>query len=130
MEQKKKSVLLVDDDALCNTVNRIVLEKTNMVEDVETISNGYEAVHLLESKLKKQQPMPDLLLLDLNMPFMNGFEFLSTIQKHFAIDHQQLDIIILSSSFDPRDKERTVAMGISQYIEKPLSVSIAIKALS
>jgi CheY-like chemotaxis protein len=117
-----KNILLVDDEIIFNMVNKKILERGSQVESIDSVVNGREAINFLEQRIQTKLPLPELILLDLNMPIMNGFEFLEEIQNHPAIDHKAMAIVILSSSFDPRDKARARELGATDFLEKPLTV--------
>lgn len=117
----KKDILLVDDEVIQNTINAMMLEKSPLVGNVQSVTNGKEAISFLEARFFGRRPMPEIILLDINMPLMNGFQFLENIFSNTIIDPAELHVIMLSSSFDPRDKEKAMELGIIDYIEKPLT---------
>ncbi|SHG78711.1 CheY chemotaxis protein or a CheY-like REC (receiver) domain [Chryseolinea serpens] len=121
----KRNVLLVDDDDVFNMLNSKILEKTGFHGNIYSVSNGLEAIHFLENLISAKQPLPDLILLDINMPIMDGFQFVDEIKAHPSIDHLLMKIIILSSSIDYRDRERAIKLGINGYVEKPLTIPLA-----
>ena len=116
----KKEVLLVDDEVLHNKINEMLLEKSPLVGNVASVTTGKDALSLLEARFYGRKPFPEVILLDINMPMMNGFQFLEKLHDHGIIDPAELHIVMLSSSFDPRDKQRALELGIEDYSEKPL----------
>jgi CheY-like chemotaxis protein len=82
--------------------------------------NGKQALDLLMDY--KRHPLPDVILLDLNMPIMGGFEFLDAFRELRIPGQAKVKIVILSSSDDPVDIRRASEMGIHHYITKPVSI--------
>ncbi|MFZ5551767.1 MAG: response regulator [Bacteroidota bacterium] len=127
MKKKLNCVLLVDDDEGTNFLNRMILEKTGVAEKIETVFNGKEALEYLTStgryiKNGKTYPQPVLILLDINMPVMDGWEFMEAY--HNLPDHQKgkIVIVMLTTSFNPDDRQRAEKITeISGYSNKPLS---------
>ena len=79
--QKLKSVLLIDDDNAANFIHRIVIEETELVEDVGAFESPRAALKYLED-LQSVSPFPEIIFLDINMPLMDGWEFLDYCEKH------------------------------------------------
>ncbi len=131
MTKKISRVLLVDDDDATNFINKKVIEQAGIVDEVDIKLNGKEAIdyvnHLVEVK-KLEQPDPMLILLDLNMPLMDGWEFLQEYNKLVEDKKLNVIIIVLTTSSNPDD--RTKAKGynqISAFIQKPLTVEALIE---
>jgi CheY-like chemotaxis protein len=108
-------ILLVEDDELDIISVQRSLNKLNMDYDLQIAHNGKEAVAVLE----KAQSMPDVVLLDMNMPKMNGIELLTFIRNDERL--KDLKIFIVTTSSDPAERKATEKLGISGYIIKPLS---------
>jgi CheY-like chemotaxis protein len=106
--------LLIDDDEIERLKFARVLDKNGYSHKVVEAKNGEEALDILVQK--NQQP--DIIFLDLNMPKMNGIEFL----KHLKSDPilQYIPVIILSTSNNHRDVKQAYEIGIAGYIVKPL----------
>ena len=115
-----KRVLLVDDDPTCNLICSKFLEKLSTSVQSSIALNGRQALDFLMDY--KRHPLPDVILLDLNMPVMGGFEFLSAFRELRIPGQAKVQIVILSSSDDPVDIRRASEMGIHHYITKPVSV--------
>ncbi|WP_165824120.1 response regulator [Pseudochryseolinea flava] len=115
-----KNILLVDDEVITNVVHKSVLNRSGSFGYIESVLNGRQALEFLERAITENKPLPDYIFLDINMPVMNGFDFLQDINNHFAIDHEKMKIIMLSSSIDPRDKIRARELGADDFICKPL----------
>lgn len=90
-----------------------VLEGISPTVHCITASNGQEAIR----KLTAEKVKPDLIFLDLNMPLMNGQQFLRACNK--LDDCRQIPVIILTTSSDSKSKEETLQLGAKEYITKP-----------
>jgi CheY-like chemotaxis protein len=112
--------LLIDDDSVCNFLNKKTLERTGFVNDIQTVLNGKEAIDLFNSYYQESRQLPDIVLLDLNMPIMDGFGFLEAFKRLPSPDKENVKIIVVTSSQDPKDISRAKELGIKQYLTKPL----------
>jgi CheY-like chemotaxis protein len=115
-----KRVLLVDDDPTCNLICTKFLENLGVSVQSTIALNGKQALDLLIDY--RRHPLPDIILLDLNMPVMGGFEFLSAFKQLRIPGQAKVQIVILSSSDDPVDIRKAGEMGIHHYITKPISL--------
>jgi CheY-like chemotaxis protein len=115
-----KNVLLVDDDSIFNFLNKETLLRMGFVNDIHTALNGKQAIDLFNSYYGGSKPLPDIILLDLNMPIMDGFGFLEAFRKLDLPDKDQVKIIIVTSSDDREDIRRAKDLGVRQYLIKPL----------
>jgi CheY-like chemotaxis protein len=115
-----KRILLVDDDPMCNLICTKFLENLDKSIESSVALNGRQALDLLIDY--KHHPLPDIILLDLNMPIMGGFEFLSAFRELRIPGQSKVQIVILSSSDDPVDIKKAGEMGIHHYITKPISL--------
>ncbi len=123
MKEKINTVLLVDDDAGTNFLNRMVLEDAEVAEQIETVLNGKEAIQFLEKKDVEPKPYnPMLILLDINMPVMDGWEFLRAYQGLNEKPKNDIIIVMLTTSLNPADKVRAESISeIAGFKTKPLS---------
>jgi CheY-like chemotaxis protein len=115
-----KRVLLVDDDQTCNFICTKFLNSLGTSVESSIALNGKLALDRLMDY--KRHPLPDIILLDLNMPVMGGFEFLSAFRELRIPGQSKVQIVILSSSDDPVDIKKAGEMGIHHYITKPVSL--------
>lgn len=111
-----KKILLVDDDPICNLLAQKFLEKIDTPKLVQVAINGLEAVGIL------REFRPDVILLDLNMPIMNGFQFITAFKKLELKEKENVKIVIVSSSRDSADIERAKDLGINEFMSKPVTI--------
>lgn len=112
-----KKILLVDDDKAANFLNRLTLKASHVSCAVDEALDGKHALNLLE----QTGDCPDLIFLDINMPVMDGFQFLDEFDARGKC-HGRCHIYVLTSSV--RDEDRHAALGyehVKGYFEKPLS---------
>lgn len=81
MTKKVKCILLIDDDEPTNFLHKIVISDSGRAEKVVEVQSGFEALDYLEKMEDGKYPQPDLIFLDINMPAMNGWEFLEEYDK-------------------------------------------------
>lgn len=135
MEEKReiRTVLLIDDDDITNFINRQLLRKLNMGREVHCITGGKEALNfIMQFAAENQGNSPDLILLDINMPGMDGFEFLEAYNNIYFNNRKEVKIIFLSTSSHTRDLEKIKNQFRLTLINKPLSaekLSIALKEM-
>ncbi|MFS4491800.1 response regulator [Maribacter sp. 2308TA10-17] len=121
---KLNSILLVDDDEISNLFNKIFINKLNLDVNVDLATNGKEAIDLLtSSKDYSMLKTPCLLLLDIKMPVMDGWEFLKFYEERVDLKIQEsTTIVMLTTSGDEGDKIKAMNNpNIKEFIEKPLS---------
>lgn len=109
-------VMLVDDDPMSNTYSTLVVKKQNPNTEVLTFNSGASALNYLKDESK---PRPAIILLDLNMPVMNGWDFMEEYEKlNLAIE-----VVVVTSSNDYEDRNRSQTFrGIIDYFVKPITV--------
>ncbi|MEO9804881.1 MAG: response regulator [Reichenbachiella sp.] len=113
MKRKLNCILLVDDNDDCNYFHRRLFNELQCVERIEVATDGQEALDfLLSEKNDDQNHLPEIIFLDLNMPIMDGMEFLEEYQKFDQNQKDKMALFILTTSSNPNDK--TLA---SKYID-------------
>lgn len=112
---KYSKVFLVDDDA---DDQLLFVDAVKSISEDITYTVSSTAVEAI-TKLKKTDYFPDIIFLDLNMPLMNGFEFLMNIKKEVKL--QKIPIVIFTTSNSPFHAERTYYLGANAFFPKPAS---------
>jgi CheY-like chemotaxis protein len=122
--QKLAKVLLVDDDSTTNFLNKQLLKRLDVAQELLVAQNGLEALRTLEQTCPElpEAASPILVLLDVNMPVMNGLDFLETYQQHPLAQKCQLVVVMLTTSEHSRDLERIRAVPLAaDILTKPLT---------
>lgn len=126
-----ETLYLVDDDDTYQYIIQRTLSSTNLVKSIKIFSNGREAIDFLESSLGNPDLIPDVILLDLTMPIMDGWQFLENYILLKPRIGKQVHIYVVSSSVDPSDVERAKNISeVSDYLVKPLTKQKLILLLS
>jgi CheY-like chemotaxis protein len=117
------SIFLVDDDPDDHFLVKEVLKKINVACNLTSFYNGPDLLDLLLKKEKYNNNTssgnPDLIILDLNMPLLNGFDTMEKIKSHVTLN--SIPIYIMSTSQDPNDSKKALDMGASGFYGKPNS---------
>jgi len=112
--KKDLNVLLIEDNLIEVMKMKRTISFLELKHVLSVANNGEEGLQVLEDKSK----LPDLILLDLNMPKVSGIEFLSILKKNDNIKH--IPIVILTTSDNQKDLEECYRLGVSGYVLKPL----------
>jgi CheY-like chemotaxis protein len=119
---KIKSVLLVDDDSTVNYLNKRLLERLEVADQVLVALNGQEALDLLAAHCQDATTTcPALVLLDIKMPVLDGFGFLAAYQELPLAQQRANVIVMLTTSLHPLDMERLEQFPVAWYLNKPLT---------
>lgn len=123
-------VLLVDDDPAVNFYHNHILQEANIAEQVAQAYNGKDALSYLccIEKFKRREAecqLPSLIFLDLNMPVMNGFDFLDVFEKWSCPRKNDIKVCILTTSDHELDHQKAATYScIAEYLSKPLSSEV------
>jgi CheY-like chemotaxis protein len=115
-------VMVIDDSELDLLYARIVLER--LAEPVEVLA--FDSARDALQSLQSAPVLPRLILLDINMPGMNGFDFLAAYDRHAAAGGATAPVAMLTSSPDSQDRDRAFAhAAVCDYLVKPIDPGIA-----
>jgi CheY-like chemotaxis protein len=122
MKKKLDCILLIDDDEPTNFLNKLTLEQSGCTRHVQIVQSGLEALEYLRGKKKfKGLPRPDLIFLDINMPAMDGWEFLDQYRELDPEQKADIIMIMLTTSLNPDDALRRKDFPeIAGFENKPL----------
>lgn len=131
---KIKEIILVDDDAVVALLVNKILNKIKFEGKISTLINGYEALKTIEAKIAEgiqaNDYRPSLILLDLNMPIMDGWEFLESLKGHPSSALEIFKIAIVTNSCNHSDQLKALKYpNIIGYLNKPLSPEIFLEFL-
>jgi len=121
---KNKKLLLVEDNPDDELLTRRAFEKYSGISDIDIACDGVEALEylsLVESSTETPQAdqLPDLILLDLKMPRLNGHEFLKFLRENTLTAH--IPVVILTTSSEEKDIEKSYALGANSFLRKPVN---------
>jgi len=116
------NILLVEDDEVDKMDIMRTLDKLDILYQLNAVNNGEEAIEYLKQKSQAGAEMlPDIVLVDINMPKMNGLELLSTIRE--TEEWRHLKCFIITTSDQQKDRREAEKLGAAGYIIKPFKVS-------
>ena len=122
MKNKLKNVLLIDDSESDNFYHARKIRKMGITDNIHMCYSGKEALEYLRSELEGTHPQPTLIFLDINMPGMNGWEFLEEYEKLEVAQQGEVVLTMLSNSIDIRDQEKAERYkAVRGYYSKPLN---------
>jgi CheY-like chemotaxis protein len=128
MIRNYKLTFIIDDDPVFVLLFKKIMLKIGQFETVLNFENGQLALEALIEKFNNNEPMPDIIFLDINMPVMDGWEFLKALEKYKFKD--KLKIYMVSSSIDPTEiKKSKNFKTVKQFISKPVAASDFLKNL-
>lgn len=119
-------ILCVDDDPITLMLCKKVIIKANFSNTILTAKNGEDALQYFDSIIaQKEKKLPQLIFLDLNMPVMDGWEFLDNFNTKKYSEVNSTRIIILSSTIDPEDLQKSKKYPmVIDFLSKPITINM------
>lgn len=121
-------ILLVDDDRIDVMTVKRAFEKNKITNILHVASNGEEALNLLRGLGTAAPVRPGLILLDLNMPVMNGIEFLEIAKTDPSL--KRIPVVVLTTSIEGEDKDKCFDLGVAGYFIKPVVFERFVEAIN
>lgn len=130
MEDKVLNILLIEDDSVDVMNVQRAFKKNNITNPLHIAFNGVEALNMLRGTNGKPRlnPLPRIILLDINMPKMNGLEFLRELRSDPELN--SISVFVMTTSNDDQDKIEAYRLNVAGYILKPLSFEKFVNAVS
>jgi CheY-like chemotaxis protein len=124
------NILLVDDDSVDVMNVQRAFKKNNITNPLSVAHNGVEALDLLRGTngAQKMDPLPRIIMLDINMPKMGGLEFLKHLREDAAL--KNISVFIMTTSSDDKDRVEAYNYNVAGYIVKPISFESFVSAVS
>ena len=124
-EFKFRTVMLIDDNEIDNLINQKMIESANITKHIYTHTGAKSAIEFLRNIEKLEVAdvvLPDVIFLDIDMPLMDGFQFLDEFEKFGSLVKKKCKIVMLTSSINPQDFNKSKKyLNVKLYLNKPLS---------
>ncbi len=120
-------IYIVDDDKIYRYTTETYIQLLNLAEEVKTFGDGEEAIESIKKNISNPDQLPDVILLDVNMPIMDGWDFIEEFITLSGIS-KKIALYMVSSSIDERDRARALEINqITDYIIKPITEEQLVK---
>ncbi len=115
--------MLVDDNEIDNIINHKIIEANDFAAEILVFQTGLDSLNYLKDHENDIAKLPEIIFLDINMPVMDGFQYLEEFDKYSQMVKDKCRIIMLSSSISPKDIDRAASnIHVKKYLNKPLNI--------
>ncbi|MBE9463406.1 response regulator [Dyadobacter subterraneus] len=123
--RKIKLLCVIDDDEIYTFLIKRIIKHAEVAENTIFFKNGLEALEFFVDKKMQPEELPELILLDINMPILDGWQFLDGYSKLAPIIKKDITLYMTSSSEDQDDYNRAMSIGpVKDFIQKPIDVDV------
>ncbi|ANQ50283.1 response regulator [Flammeovirga yaeyamensis] len=117
-----KNILLIDDSESISFFNQLIIEQANITEKCTMLLSGEKGLEYLQEYDKEKYPLPEIILLDINMPRMNGWEFIEEFDQLDKSITENITLFMLTTSTNKDDKDKALTYStVKGYLTKPLT---------
>ena len=121
---RKKTIWVIDDDIIYQIIVNKIIEKSEMFSSISSFKNGKEALDAVTTSFNDNETLPDIILLDINMPIMDGWEFMEGMTLLKPSITKQIIVYVVSSSIAVEDKNKAKTYpDILGYLSKPVNIN-------
>lgn len=122
MNNPQHIICLIDDDKIYQFTAKKILESTGLSQNILPFYNGEEAIHFIMAQIQSPELLPDIIFLDINMPVMDGWQFLDAFKKITAQLPKNIIVYMVSSSVDDYDIRKSKEyVEVLDYVIKPIN---------
>jgi CheY-like chemotaxis protein len=121
----KKTACIIDDDLIYISLVKKIIERKNLCDNLLVFNDGKQSINYFETSLNtiNENDIPEIIFLDLNMPIMDGWEFIERFKKIKNKFDKNIKLYVVSSSINPTDINRAKSLNeVNDYIKKPMNI--------
>jgi CheY-like chemotaxis protein len=120
----KKKIWVIDDDEIYQIIVAKIIQKTDLFSTISSFCNGKDGLEALINTLENKDLLPDIILLDINMPVMDGWDFMEEMELLESLQIKHISVYIASSSIAIEDKNKSKKYpAILGYLSKPITIN-------